>query len=68
MRKAEENIRYDESIQIFEREVMLAELTDSRNEHDTEASEYGKLVSYSKKTKKADSYFTLLHTIQSAHN
>lgn len=31
---------------------MLAELTDSGDEHDAEANEYGKLVSYSERTKR----------------
>lgn len=65
MRKAEEKIRYNEGFRFFDGEVMLAELTDSRDEHDTEASKYGKLVSYSKKTEENGQTVTL---IQSAHN
>ena len=41
-----------QAFRFCDNEDMLAELTDSRDEHDTEASEYGKLVSYSKGTKK----------------
>lgn len=41
------------------------ELTDSRDEHDTEASKYGKLVSYSKETKTENTDITF---VQCAYN
>lgn len=41
-----------QAFRFSDNEDMLAELTDGGDEHDAEASEYGKLVSYSKGTKR----------------
>jgi len=42
----------------------LLKLTDSRDKHDTEASKYGKLISYSKGTQRIkDRYYIFIVTM-----